>query len=271
MSVFKKVNQSKSKFQKGGFDESIVKDWQTQNEEHYNVLSGYYDKINSGGYLSADDLSAYDTALKGYVATGNKLRNINKSYGKGYTAEEDKNWTDSLTAMQSDFDNASKFYGSFETEQSFKDYLASVEENKRLEAIDLDALGFEISNLEKSVGERDAIFGKLSEANVKLQTAYEMKDTRNIRLYEELVKQYQSQITEIDELNKGLDQKKRDYTLAERYQQGKALTNNALNAEDFELYSQKGADIENPSGWDAVKGLNIGTWRPFSEKINNKS
>ena len=48
-----------------------------------------------------------------------------------------------------------------------------------------------------------------------------------------------------------------------------------LNSEDFDIYSQKGLSIENPSVWDAQKGLNITNpftkevWRPSAEKINN--
>lgn len=48
-----------------------------------------------------------------------------------------------------------------------------------------------------------------------------------------------------------------------------------MSAEDFDEYSQKGLAIENPSLYDAIKGLNITNpftgdkWRPFAEGVNN--
>ena len=42
-----------------------------------------------------------------------------------------------------------------------------------------------------------------------------------------------------------------------------------LSSEDFEKYSQIGANIENPSYSDATGWLQIGSWRPFAKDIGN--
>lgn len=39
---------------------------------------------------------------------------------------------------------------------------------------------------------------------------------------------------------------------------------------DFAQYSQAGAAIENPSYWDAIKGLELFGWRPFADDVQNK-
>ena len=42
-----------------------------------------------------------------------------------------------------------------------------------------------------------------------------------------------------------------------------------LNAEDFEHYSQIGANIENPTYSEATGWLSVGSWRPFGDDIGN--
>ena len=252
------------------FDTTPIGGWETTNKESFNTLNSYYERINRGEYLSADDMKTYKSALDSYIDTSNRLRGLNNSYGEGFSEEEEQKWLDSLTSMQSDYDNASKYYGSFKTEQSFKDYLASVEQNKQFEAYDLDAGKLQISDWKNIYDTASGIQTDITERQNFMYTGssgsgiegYDNKfviEWKNNAIGGETLEQYlQRTINErkqtlgdtlsptgysnIVDFEKGISEKEREYTLAERYQQDKALTDNALNAEDFEFYAQKGIE-----------------------------
>ena len=111
------------------YDTTPIGSWETTNKESFSTLNNYYERINKGEYLSADDITTYKSALDSYIDTSSRLRKLNSSFGEGYSEEDEQKWTDTLTSLQSDYDNASKYYGSFKTEQAFKDYLASVRDH----------------------------------------------------------------------------------------------------------------------------------------------
>ena len=55
-----------------------------------------------------------------------------------------------------------------------------------------------------------------------------------------------------------------------RVAQKEAEMASVVDNPDFAQYSQAGAAIENPSYWDAIKGIELFGWRPFADDVQNK-
>ena len=124
MAVYKatqKKSDSVGKFkatEKRSYDSSLVSQWETSSRESYDVLEKYRMRINSGGFLSSDDLAAYRSALDIYKENASNLRSIFKSFGQD-VAEDDYQWYKGLSEMESGFKDISDYYSQWKTEDSY--------------------------------------------------------------------------------------------------------------------------------------------------------
>ena len=123
MATFKATNKRKTKdndvfkaTSQRSYDSALVGSWESDAKASFEVLKKYSTKVGSGGYLSSKDLEEYKSAMDSYVDNSNRLRQINSSFGKGYSEDEAKQWTDYISTLQSDYDQLSKYYSQFKTE-----------------------------------------------------------------------------------------------------------------------------------------------------------
>ena len=124
MAVYKatqKRSDSAGKFKatdKRSYDSAMVYDWEARNKEAYNALEKYRQRINSGGYLSADDLAEYRKALDSYVETSTGLRGISKAFGQG-NDDDDKKWSDTVAQLESGYKGIADYYSQWKTEDDY--------------------------------------------------------------------------------------------------------------------------------------------------------
>lgn len=111
----KKIKLSRSQI---SYDSAMVSDWETRNKEAYDALESYRQRINSGGYLSADDLSSYRTALDSYVETSTGLRGISKVFGQG-DMDDDTAWADTISQMETGYKGISDYFSQWDTEDAY--------------------------------------------------------------------------------------------------------------------------------------------------------
>ena len=123
----KKIKLSRSQI---SYDSAMVSDWETRNKEAYDALEKYRQRINSGGYLSADDLSSYRTALDSYVETSTGLRGIAKAFGQGEMDDDDK-WSDTISQMETGYKGISDYYSQWKTEADFKVAMEQAKANEQ--------------------------------------------------------------------------------------------------------------------------------------------
>ena len=279
MAVFKATENKKGSLDSGKFkatnrksyDSTMVYDWETKNKESISTLNNYYTKINNGEFLTADDITAYRSALDNYISSSNSLRGINKSFGGTYSEEEEKNWTDSVSLMQTDYDNASKFYSSFKNEDKYKDYLAGVKRREEQKTFDLVAGKAEIEDLQVKAETKKSLEKQINTLNAQLNQAASVRDTAKVTELNTQLSELRKQYAEYGDTdyNALLAEKRAYYGEAERLQNSTKLTDEAKNSEDFDIYSQQGANIKNPTLDEAWGGFSIGSWRPFGEDVGN--
>lgn len=111
----KKIKLSRSQI---SYDSAMVSDWETRNKEAYDTLEQYRQRINSGGYLSADDLSSYRSALDSYVETSTGLRGISKAFGQG-EMDDDNTWADTISQMETGYKGLSDYFSQWDTEDAY--------------------------------------------------------------------------------------------------------------------------------------------------------
>ena len=117
-------DDSKIKLKKGqvSFDSAMLSGWETTNKESYNTINTINEKLKNNEFLTADDIASYRTATDNYINSTNKLRGVNKIFGKGYTDDEEKSWTDYSTNAMSNIDSMAEFYSSFKSEEDYTKY-----------------------------------------------------------------------------------------------------------------------------------------------------
>lgn len=125
MAVFKATqnrSDSAGKFkatEHRSYDSALVYDWETRNKAAYDALEQYRQRINSGGYLSADDLSSYRKALDSYVETATGLRGVSRVFGQG-NMDDDRKWSDTISKMETGYKGISDYYSQWKSEDDFK-------------------------------------------------------------------------------------------------------------------------------------------------------
>ena len=227
------------------YDPDVVSDWQTTNTESWDTISNYYNKIKNSEYLSADDMTAYRTALDNYISSTNSLRGISKTFGSGYTDEEEKKWTDAVSNMNTDYDNINSFYSNFKNEDKYKEYLKNLPIQEAMKITDMSRGERElelVGQIRDAWNEWQEKLDKVSEYHIG-STPYNehMEVATQARIAcAELERQYESEFgvwyngadISWDDIYKG----KSTYYDIHKY------SDPALADEEFENYAQLGAE-----------------------------
>ena len=108
------------------YDTALVSNWESDAKMSFETLQNYNTKLNNREYLSSDDLKSYKSAVDSFVENNNRLRRLNKIFGQGYTDEQEKEWNDAITSLQSGYKEASDYFSQFKDENEFKDTLAAI-------------------------------------------------------------------------------------------------------------------------------------------------
>lgn len=104
------------------FDSAMVSTWEATNKQSLDILTDYSNRINKSEWLSKEDRAAYRSALDSYIETSNLLRGINKTFGEGYSEEDEQGWLDSVTSMNTGYDEISSFYDQFASDKEYDDW-----------------------------------------------------------------------------------------------------------------------------------------------------
>jgi hypothetical protein len=111
------------------YDSAMVSAWETGQKQAATTLDQYRERINSGGFLSSKDISAYRKALDSYVETSGALRGISKSFGQ--SVEDDDTWSSNISQMESGFKGISDYYSKWKTEEDFKVAMEQAKANEQ--------------------------------------------------------------------------------------------------------------------------------------------
>lgn len=112
--------------------------WNDRVNDSVSKLNRYRDKINSGGYLSTADLSAYEKALSYYKLGSNKLRSIFSR--NGYETEDDESWNTTMSALDDSVRGLTDYFSQWKDEEEFnkdKSYRKSGKDFSELDEKDL--------------------------------------------------------------------------------------------------------------------------------------
>ena len=120
------------------YDSTVVYGWEQANRESLNLLNDYNNRINKSEWLDEEDRKKYRSALDSYIETSNLLRGITKSFGGGYTDEDEQKWTDSIASMNKGYEDISGFYGQFKNDTEYKTYTKQQEYNSLRSAEDFE-------------------------------------------------------------------------------------------------------------------------------------
>ena len=117
------------------YDYSVIDEWEASYQKAWNTLNSYQTRLDNEEWLSEDDRNAYKSALDNYISTSNSLRGVNKTFGEGYSDEDEKKWQDSITAMTSGYDEISKYYSQWGGEVEYNSWRDSLAKQKEYESI----------------------------------------------------------------------------------------------------------------------------------------
>ena len=121
-----------------GYRQESIYGWQAQNKSALDLINEYYNRINSGEWLSNEDRAKYKSAIDAYTTTGNALRDASKYYGTKYTDDEEKSWQDSLSSLSEGYTGVDKFYNQFANDKEYGAWKDM--ENKRQEYSSVSSL-----------------------------------------------------------------------------------------------------------------------------------
>lgn len=121
------------------YDSAKLHGWEQSNKESLDILNKYNDRVNNKEWLSSNDLASYRKALDSYLSTSNRLRGINKTFGDGYTDEDEKSWQDSISSLNKGYDQITNFYSQFTSDKDYSKWLKLEELNSVIGAEDFEA------------------------------------------------------------------------------------------------------------------------------------
>lgn len=259
---------SKIKLKKNqlSYDSSMVSTWESSNKDSLATLNKYTEKLKNNEYMSSDDLKAYRKALDSYIDSTTRLRTLNKSLGTAYDEEDEKKWNNFVSSANTEYDSLSKYYSQFDSEDAFKAALAYNKEQEKLKTYDVKAAEeelktlTEILNTAKNKAPETDRQGNIKQTN--LSPDYLKKDLEKKKAeLDTVLGQYG--VKSVEELEALVNEKSTFLNRAKFVQKSEELTQTAINAPDFEEYSQKGAHTNNPSWEDASAPLDILGWKPL--------
>ena len=143
------------------FDSAKLSGWEQSNRASLEIINNYNNRINKGEWLDEEDRSAYRKSLDTYISTSNSLRGLNKTFGEGYSDEDEQKWTDSIASMNKGYDEISGFYSQFGSEDSYNKWRKTEEYKSVINAGDFEAnKGY--SSTEIEIDDLSSFWGKLT-------------------------------------------------------------------------------------------------------------
>lgn len=256
--IIKKVNSGAYDF---GVDDNYINSFL---EEADKYISDTQSNVQNIGYKTAG--STYENnssfasgvrqkaqTIKAYLNTHSNVPKDTKDRLLSYIESFERYSGNVVTNLY----QTKNYYNKWETEEDYNDYVAQTEENQRLLKYDIEGAKAEKAELEAKNKENKegtaTIVAKGSQARItKTPTEIYDKDVED-------KKATQAAINKLTQ----------DIALATRMQNAEKLKNDAVNASDFKLYSDMGANIKNPTVKDA-NGFITTPWGSLGgDKINN--
>lgn len=144
---FKKRFGLQSKLSNVTIDTQTYEALKEENESAAKTINDYHITMQDDAYMSADDLSAYKTAINTYTTTGRRLRQYYKQQGYTLDEENENSWQNTVAVLRDNYDLSYEHYSKFASLEDFtKD-----QENRRLWDIrlaeDTDVLQQELDDL----------------------------------------------------------------------------------------------------------------------------
>lgn len=102
------------------YDPDVAKGWETTNKQSLDIINDYNSRINKSEWLDEEDRKKYRSALDSYIETANLLRGINKTFGEGYSDEDEQKWNDSIASLNKGYDEVNSIYGKYTSGDAFK-------------------------------------------------------------------------------------------------------------------------------------------------------
>ena len=120
--IRKENNEDKIKLKKSdiSIDTAKISGWEQSNRASLEIINNYNNRINKSEWLDEEDRKKYRKAIDTYISTANRLRGINKTFGEGYSDEDEQKWTDSIASMNSAYDSTVKYYSQWIDEKDYK-------------------------------------------------------------------------------------------------------------------------------------------------------
>lgn len=143
------------------YDSTLVSDWETRNKNAVTVLNQYNERMNSGGFMTADDLTAYRKAMDDYIDSSTGLRRISSIFAGNSAEDDDDKWASAIASMESNYKNASEYYSQWKSEEEYNTFLAGKEEYTDMLNFDIQAGTKEIEGLENLLDEYNALTRKV--------------------------------------------------------------------------------------------------------------
>lgn len=109
------------------YDSTVVYGWEQTNKQALDIINNYNNRINKSEWLDKEDREKYRSALDSYIETANLLRGINKTFGEGYSDEDEQKWSDSITSMNKGYDEINGFYDKFASDKEYDSWHKSMQ------------------------------------------------------------------------------------------------------------------------------------------------
>ena len=167
MAVFKATknkNDGEGKFKATGsksYDSTMVYDWETKNKNAITTLNQFSDRINSGGFLTADDLASYRKAMDDYIDFSTRLRQLSRSFGVNSSDDDEEQWTTTVSSLEKNYTEISDYFSKWKTVEDFNASKEAQKEYEELMNLDQDAYGKEIAELGGVLDEYKALARKV--------------------------------------------------------------------------------------------------------------
>ena len=149
-STSKKKEASSDVFQatsRRSYDTTLVYGWEQTNRQALDVLNNYNNRINKSEWLDEEDRKKYRSALDSYIETANLLRGISKTFGGGYSDEDEKKWADSIASMNEAYNSTEKYYSQWIDEKDYKG-----ERDDYFQKSNLFDDGYQFGDVTKTIG-----------------------------------------------------------------------------------------------------------------------
>ena len=129
------------------YDSTMVSGWEQTNLQAIDILNDYNNRINKSEWLDEEDRKTYKKALDSYIETANLLRGINKTFGEGYSDEDEKKWNDSIASMNEAYASTEKYYSQWIDEKDYKG-----QRNGYFQKSNLFDDGYQFGDITKTIG-----------------------------------------------------------------------------------------------------------------------